>query len=78
MFARMRARIEAAAPFPLIGVVRIADALGGRTGMNIAEINLPAFLSVVCRSAAGEFVRLACILERGPRAPGFPSAQQRA
>jgi len=31
-FARTRARIEAAVPFPLIGVVRIADALGDRGG----------------------------------------------
>jgi hypothetical protein len=36
MFARMRSRIEAAAPFPRIGVVRIAGALGNRADMNIA------------------------------------------
>jgi hypothetical protein len=33
MFARTRARIEAAAPFPLVGIVRIADALGDRPGV---------------------------------------------
>jgi len=63
--------------------VRIADALGDRTGMNIAEINLPAFLSVVCGSAAGEFGHWAFTPPAGmylarDRAPGFPSAQQRA
>jgi hypothetical protein len=38
-----------------IGIVRIADALGNRPDVNIAETNVPAFLSVVCGSAAGEF-----------------------
>jgi hypothetical protein len=54
MLARMRARIEAAAPFPRIGVVRIADAFGNRPDMNIAVVNVPA-LSVMFGSAAGEF-----------------------
>ncbi len=34
----MRAWIETAAPFPRIGIVRIADALGNRPDMNIAVI----------------------------------------
>jgi len=33
MFTRMRARIEPAVPFPLIGIVRIADGLRNRTGV---------------------------------------------
>jgi hypothetical protein len=43
--------IEAAVPFPL----RIADARGNRSDMNIAVNRFPAFLPVVCGSAAGEF-----------------------
>jgi hypothetical protein len=34
--------------------VRIAVALGNRPDMNIAVINVPAFMAVVCGSAAGE------------------------
>jgi hypothetical protein len=63
MFPRVRARIEAAAPFPRIGVVRIADALGYSPDMNIAVMNVPAFLSVVCGSAAGKLGHVA--LKRG-------------
>jgi hypothetical protein len=33
--------------------VWIADTLGDRTDMNIALINVPAFMAVVCGSAAG-------------------------
>ncbi len=47
MLARIRSGIEAAAPFPLRGVVRIADALGDRPGVDIAVKYVPAFLSVV-------------------------------
>ena len=53
MFARMRAWIEAAAPFPRICVVGIPGALGNRADVNIAVINVPALLTV-CGSAAGE------------------------
>jgi hypothetical protein len=53
MFPRMRARIEAAAPFPRMGVVRVAGALGNRADMNIAVVNVPA-VAVVFGSAAGE------------------------
>jgi hypothetical protein len=38
MFAWMRAWIETAAPFPRIGTVRIADALGNRPDTNIAVL----------------------------------------
>jgi hypothetical protein len=53
MFAGLRARIETAAPFPRIGVVRIAGTFGNRPDMNIAVVNVPAFLAVVFGSAAG-------------------------
>jgi hypothetical protein len=43
--------------------VRVADALGNRPDMNIAAVDLPAFLSVVWGSAAGEFWHAA--LKRG-------------
>jgi hypothetical protein len=62
MFPRMRARIEAAVPFPRIGVVRIAGALGNGPDMNIAVVSVPA-LSVVFGSAASEFGHAA--LKRG-------------
>ena len=54
MLARIRSRIEAAAPLPSLGIVRIADALGDRTGVDIAIKYVPAFLSVISGSAAGE------------------------
>jgi hypothetical protein len=54
MSPRMRARIETAAPFPRIGVVRISDALGNRPDVNIAVIDVPAVMTVVCGSAAGK------------------------
>ena len=34
--------------------MRIADALGNRADMNVAVVNVPALLTVVCGSAAGE------------------------
>ena len=73
MFARMRAGIEAAAPFPRIGVGPIADPLGNPPDMNIAVVNVPA-LSVMFGSAASEFghgpllLRLARVWSGGPRA----------
>jgi hypothetical protein len=66
MLARIRARIEAAAPFPLRAVVRVAGALGDRAGVDVAVIDQPAFLASVMVAAAGQgghgrsFVRLAC------------------
>lgn len=54
-FPRTRARIEAAAPFPLLGIVRVADALNDRADVDIAIVDVPAFLAGIGRSAAGEF-----------------------
>src|SRR5258706_8482716 len=54
MFARTRARIEAAVPFPRVGVVRVSDALGNRPDMNVAVINVQAVMAGVWRVAAGE------------------------
>jgi hypothetical protein len=54
MFTRIRAWIEAAAPLPLRGVVRIADALGDRPGVDVAIVDQPAFLTVISGPAAGE------------------------
>jgi hypothetical protein len=54
MFAGMRARIEPAVPFPWVGIVRIADALGDRTGVHIPVIDVPAFLAGFRTSASGE------------------------
>jgi len=51
---RTRTGLKAAAPFPRVGIVRIAAALGNRPDMNIAVINVPAFMAVVCGSAAGK------------------------
>jgi hypothetical protein len=48
MFPRMRVRIEAAALFPRIGVMGISHALGNRPGVNIAVVNVPAVITVVC------------------------------
>jgi hypothetical protein len=42
MVARLRSRIEAAVPFPLIGVVRIAAALGNRIGSRRMIKKMPA------------------------------------
>jgi hypothetical protein len=47
--------------------MRIADALGDRTDMNIAVVNVPAVMAMVCGLAAGEgghgpsLLRLACV-----------------
>src|SRR5712664_907758 len=54
MFARMRTRIEAATPFPWVGVVRIADAPRDRPDADIAVVDVPAFLAGIGRPAAGE------------------------
>jgi len=54
MLARVRSRIEAAAPLPSLGIVRIADALGDRTGVDVAIKYVPAFLTVIFGPAAGE------------------------
>src|SRR5712691_3724032 len=70
MFPRMRAGIEAAAPLPRIGVVRIAGALGNRPDMNIDVVNVPT-LSVVFGSAAGEFGL--AVLKRRTRGKATPA-----
>ena len=53
MFARMRTRIEAAIPFPWIGVMRIADAPRDRPDADIAVVDVPAIWPFRI-SAAGE------------------------
>jgi hypothetical protein len=52
--ARIAARIEAAAPFPRLSVVRVARALRDRADVHIAIIDEPAFLADVRIEAAGE------------------------
>jgi hypothetical protein len=53
MFARMRTRIEAATPFPWVGVKRVADAPRDRPDADIAVIDVPAIWPFRI-SAAGE------------------------
>jgi hypothetical protein len=45
VLARMRARIEAAPPFPRIGVVRVAGADRDRADADVAKADLPAFVA---------------------------------
>lgn len=52
-FTRFRSRIEAASPFPLVCVMRVANAHGDRSGVNVAVINVPAILTIL-GSAAGK------------------------
>jgi hypothetical protein len=49
------ARVEAARPSPRIFVEANASANLDRADMHITEIDVPAFLAGVSRSAAGEF-----------------------
>jgi hypothetical protein len=53
MFARMRTRIEAAIPFPWVGVKRVADAPRDRPDADIAIVDVPAIWPFGI-SAAGE------------------------
>ena len=46
--------IEAAAPLPLIGVVRVAGTFGERAHVYVAIVDVPAFLAFRI-AAAGEF-----------------------
>ena len=55
MFARMGAWIETAAPLPWILVMRIAAADRDRAGEHVIIVDVPAFLTGIGRSAAGEF-----------------------
>jgi hypothetical protein len=52
-FTRFRFPIEAANPFPLVGVVRVADAHDDRPGLNVAVINVQAVMALGI-SAAGK------------------------
>jgi len=54
VLTRFHARIEATQPFPWIDVDGAARAAGDRADMDIAVIDVPAFLAVFWRSAAGE------------------------
>ena len=45
VLARMRARIEAAPPFPRNGVVRVAGADRDRADADVAKVDLPAFVA---------------------------------
>jgi hypothetical protein len=53
VFARMRTRIEAAIPFPWVGVKRVADAPRDRPGADVAVVDVPAIWPFRI-SAAGE------------------------
>jgi hypothetical protein len=63
MLARMRAGIGAARPAPRIFVERNAGADLDRSGVDIAPIDVPAFVGGVGRLAAGEFGH--ALLKRG-------------
>jgi hypothetical protein len=52
--ARLRARIESAAPFPLGSSARIADALHDGAGEYVAIVDAPSLLGDVWIEAAGE------------------------
>ncbi len=53
VFARMRARIEAAVPLPGIGIVRGAGTHCDRADADVTVIDVPAFLGGIGRAAAG-------------------------
>jgi hypothetical protein len=50
----MRTWIEAAVPLPRILVIRTAAADRDRAGVDIAVVDVPAFLAGISRSAAGQ------------------------
>jgi hypothetical protein len=52
-FAAPWSRIEAAGPFPKVGIMRVAAAHGDGAGMNVAVVDVPAILAVG-RAAAGK------------------------
>jgi hypothetical protein len=54
LLARVRSRIETASPLPRIFIMGIAGADRDRAGVDIAVIDVPAFLGGVSRSATGE------------------------
>src|SRR5450631_1857293 len=55
MFAWVWARIETAMPFPRVFVMRVAAADRDRAGLHVTIVDVPAFLTGIGRSAAGEF-----------------------
>jgi hypothetical protein len=61
--AWMATRIETAVPLPRIGVMRVADAPRDRASVDIAVVDVPAFLAGFSRSTAGELRHTA--LKRG-------------
>jgi hypothetical protein len=65
MLARLGAGIEAAGPAPRIFVEGNARANFDRAGVDVAPIDVPAFLRGISRSAAGEFGHAP--LKRGPK-----------
>jgi hypothetical protein len=74
-FTGARSWIEAANPFPLVSVMRVADALGDGTGLNVAIVNVPAILAVG-GSAAGEGGH--ATIEARDMAQGKPTYRLRA
>ena len=57
--------MKAAAPFPRIGVMRVAGADRERASMHVAVIDVPAFVSSFRIAASGEFGH--ALLKRGVR-----------
>src|SRR6266478_1674709 len=55
LLARLRSRIETASPLPRILIMGIAGTDRDRPGVDIAVVDVPAFLAGFGRSAAGEF-----------------------
>ena len=46
--------MEAANPFPSIGVMRVADAFGDGAGLDVAIVNVPAILAAIFGASAGK------------------------
>jgi hypothetical protein len=64
MFARLRSRIEAAAPAPRRLVMRYTGSNRDRADLDVAVIDKPAFFASVVVAAAGE--NRHALLKRGP------------
>src|SRR5713226_6892841 len=67
LLARLRSRIETATPLPRILIMGIAGADRDRAGVDIAVVDVPAFLAGFGRSAAGEGGHTPIIPPIGPR-----------
>jgi hypothetical protein len=63
------ARIEAAAPFPGVLIMRVAGADCDRADVHVTVVDVPAFLEDFRIAAAGE--RGHAPLKRGPNAPAI-------